>query len=153
MLIKRSRNLGIDGTITRAIVVIIKSMAHVYNNTLLSIFMGSDTIVFWKMSLLHWLTKLTHQILYREKTIGEALWKQWRHGDWMLKTVSEITFCLIRTTGFVRIVIRTWFTKNDFVIDYYYYYFHYHFYFSIVFIMMITVISLVFLLSLLLILA
>ena len=33
---------------------------------------------FWKMFLLHWFTKLTHQTLYREKIIGEVFWRQWR---------------------------------------------------------------------------
>ena len=112
MLDKQSRNLGTDGTITRTMVVNIKSMAHVCSNTFLSIFLRRDTMVFWKMSLLHWLTKLTHQTLYREKIIGEVFWRQWRHGDWTLKTVSEIAFCFILTTGFVRIVIRTWFTET-----------------------------------------
>ena len=69
-------------------------------------------MVFWKMSLLHWLTKPTHQSLYREKTIGEVFWRHWCHGDWTLKTVSEIAFCFILTTGFVWIVIRTWFTET-----------------------------------------
>ena len=68
-------------------------------------------MVFWKMSLLHSLTKLTHQTLHREKIIGEVFWRQWRRGDWTLKTVPEIAFCLILTTEFVRIVIRTWFTE------------------------------------------
>ena len=112
MLDKQSRNLGTDGTITRTMVVNIKRMAHVCSNTFLSIFLRRDTIAFWKMSLLHWLTKLTHQTLYREKTIGEVLWRQWRHGDWTLKTVSEIAFCFILATGFKRIVIRTWFTET-----------------------------------------
>ena len=93
-------------------VVNIKRMAHVCSNTFLSIFLRRDTIAFWKMSLLHWLTKLTHQTLYREKIIGEVLWRQWRHGDWTLKTVSEIAFCFILATGFKRIVIRTWFTET-----------------------------------------
>ena len=112
MLDKQSRNLGTDGTITRTMVVNIKRMAHVCSNTFLSIFLRRDTIAFWKMSLLHWLTKLTHQTLYREKTIGEVLWRQWRHGDWTLKTVSEIAFCFILAIGFKRIVIRTWFTET-----------------------------------------
>ena len=80
-------------------------MAHVCRNTFLIIFTGRDTIVFWKMSLLHWLTKLTHQTLYREKTIAEVFCRQWHHGNWTLKTVSEVGFCFILTTGFVRIVI------------------------------------------------
>ena len=67
-------------------------------------------MVFWKMSLLHWLTKLTHQI-NREKISGKVSWRQWRHGDWTLKPVSEIAFCFILTAGFVLIVIRTWFTE------------------------------------------
>ena len=112
MLDKQSRNLGTDGTITRTMVVNIKRMAHVCSNTFLSIFLRRDTIAFWKMSLLHWLTKLTHQTLYREKIIGEVLWRQWCHGDWTLKTVSEIAFCFILATGFKRIVIRTWFTET-----------------------------------------
>ena len=135
----------IDGTITRTMIVIIKSMAHVCSNTFLS------------MSLLHWLTKRTHQTFYREKAIAEVFWKQWLYRDWMLKNVSEIAFCVILTNGFLRIVIRSWFTENNFGTNYYYYYFyHYHyyghFYYSIVFIMMISVIMSVFLLSLLLIL-
>ena len=115
MLDKQSRNLCTNGIITRTMVVNIKSMAHVCSNTFLSIFLRRETIVFWKMSLLHWLTKLTHQTLYREKTIGEVLWRQWRHGDWTLKTVSEIAFCFILTNGFERIVIKTWFTKMIFI--------------------------------------
>ena len=94
----------------RTMVVNIKRMAHVYSNTFLSIFLRRDKVAFWKMSLLHWLTKLTNQTLYREKTFGEVLWRQWRHGDWILKTVSEIAFCFILATRFKRIVIRTWFT-------------------------------------------
>ena len=93
-------------------VVNIKSVAHVCSNIFLSIFLRRDTIVFWKMSLLHWLTKLIHQTIYREKAIGEVFLRQWRHGDWTLKTVSEIAFCFILTTGFVWIVIRTWFTET-----------------------------------------
>ena len=58
------------------------------------------------MSLFHWLAKLTHQTLYREKTIGKVSWRQWCHGDWTLKILSEIVFCFILTTGFVQIVIR-----------------------------------------------
>ena len=58
------------------------------------------------------LAKLTHQTLYREKIIGEVLWRQWCHGDWTLKTVSEIAFCFILATGFKRIVIRTWFKER-----------------------------------------
>ena len=112
MLDKQSRNLGTDGTVTRTMVVNIKSMAHVCSNTFLSIFLRRDTMVFWKMSLLHWLTKLTHQTLYREKTIGEVFWTQWRHQDWTLKTVFELAFYFILTTGFVRIVIRTWFAET-----------------------------------------
>ena len=102
----------LDGTITSTMVVNIKSMAHVCSNTFLSIFQWRDTIVFWKMSLLHWLTKLTHQTLYRKKTIGEVLWRQWYHGDLTLKNVSETAFCFILTTGFKRIVIRTWFMET-----------------------------------------
>ena len=112
MLDKQSRILGTDGTITRTMTLNMKSMGHVCSNTFLSIFLRRDTIVFRKMSPLHWLTKLTHQTLYREKTIGEVLWRQWRHGDWTLKTVSEIAFCFILATGFKRIVIRTWFTET-----------------------------------------
>ena len=104
--------IGTDKTVTRTMVVNIKRMAHVCSNTFLSIFLRRDTIAFWKMSLLHWLTKLTHQTLYREKIIGEVLWRQWCHGDWTLKTVSEIAFCFILATGFKRIVIRTWFTET-----------------------------------------
>ena len=69
-------------------------------------------MVFWKMSLLHWLAKPTHQTLYREKIIGEIFWRQWCHRDWTFKTVSEIIFCFICTTGFVWIVIRTWFMET-----------------------------------------
>ena len=112
MLDKQSRNLDTDGRITRTMIVNIKNMANVCSNTFLSIFLRSDTIVFRKMSLLHWLTKLTHQTLYREKTIREVLWRQCRHEDWMLKAVSEIAFCFILTIGFKRIVIRTWFTET-----------------------------------------
>ena len=36
-----------------------------------------DTIVFWKKSLLHQSTKLTHQTLYREKSVAEVFFKQW----------------------------------------------------------------------------
>ena len=50
--------------------------------------------------------------LYRKKNIGEVFWRQCRYGDWALKTVSEIAFCFILTTGFVRIVIRIWFTET-----------------------------------------
>ena len=53
MLDKQSRSLGKDGTITRTMVAIIKSMAQVCSNTFLSIFLGRDTIVFLNMSLLH----------------------------------------------------------------------------------------------------
>ena len=112
MLDKQSRNLGTDGTITKTMVVNIKRMPHVCSNTFLSIFQRRDTIAFWKMSLLHWWTKLAYQTLYREKIIGEVLWRQRRHGDWTLKTVSEIAFCFILATGFKRIVIRTWFTET-----------------------------------------
>ena len=87
-------------------------MTHVCNNTFLSIFLRRDTIAFWMMSQLHWLTRLTHQTLYREKTIGEILWRKCHHWDWTLKTVSEIAFCFILATGFKQIVIRTWFTET-----------------------------------------
>ena len=100
MLDKQSKNFGTDGTISRTMVANINSMAHVCSNTFLIIFLRRDNIVFWKMSLLHWLTKLIHQTFYREKTIGEVLWRLWRHGDWMLKTVSEIAFCFILTNEF-----------------------------------------------------
>ena len=96
----------------KKMVVNIKSMAHVCRNTFLNIFLRRDTMVFWNMSLLHWLTKPTHQTLYREKITGEVFWRQWRHGDWTLNTVSEIAFWFILTTKFVRIVIRTWFTQT-----------------------------------------
>ena len=112
MLDKQSRNLGTDRTIIRTMVANIKSMAHVRSNTFLRIFLRKETMVFWRISLLHWLTKLTHQTFYKEKTIGEVFWRQWRHGDWTLKTVSEIVFCFILTTEFVRIVIRTWFKET-----------------------------------------
>ena len=115
MLDKQSRNLGKDGTIARMMVVNIKTMAHVCSNTFLSIFLRRNIIVLLKMSLLLWLTKLTHQTLYREKTVGEVFWIQWHHGDWILKTVSEIAFYFILTTGFVQIVIRTWFTETNLV--------------------------------------
>ena len=120
MLDKESRNLGTDGTTTRTMVVNIKSMAHVCSNTFLSIFLRRDTMVFWKMSLLHWLTKLTHQTLYREKTIGEVFWRQWRHGDWTLKTGSEILFALFLPRehfseeghhGFWKMSLLHWLTK------------------------------------------
>ena len=75
-------------------------------------FLRRDTIAFWKMSLLHWLTKLTHQTLYKEKTIGEILWRQWHHWDWTLKIVSEIVFCFVLATGFKQLVIRTWYTET-----------------------------------------
>ena len=112
MLDKQSRNSGANGTITRAMVISVKRMAQVCSNTFLSIFLRRDTIAFSKMCLLQWVTKLTHQTLYREKIIGEVLWRQWHHGDWMLKTVSEIAFCFILATGFKQIVIRTWFTET-----------------------------------------
>ena len=109
MLDKQSTNLGRDGTITRTMAVNIKSMAHVWGNTFSSIFLKRDIIVFWKMSLLHSLTKLINQTIFREKTIGEALWRRWRHEDWTLKTVS---FWFTFTTGLLRIVTRTWFTET-----------------------------------------
>ena len=112
MLDKQSRYLGTDGIITRRMVVNIKRIAHICSNTFSSIFLRRVTIVFWKMSLLHWLTKRTHQTLYREKIIGEVLLRQWRHGDGTLITVSEIVFCFILATRFKRIVIRTWFTET-----------------------------------------
>ena len=61
------------------------------------------------------------------------------------------TFCFILTTRFVRIVIRTWFTENNFGTEYCYYYFHpYHYYYySIVFIIIISVMALAFLSALL----
>ena len=148
MLDKQSRNLGTDGTITRTMVVNIKRMAHVCSNTFLSIFLRRDTIAFWKMSLLHWLTKLTHQTLYREKIIGEVLWRQWCHGDWTLKTVSEIAFCFILATGFKRIVIRTFGANYDCL-----YFLLYHcccrFHYPFVLVVAISVTVLVFFLSLL----
>ena len=98
--------LGTDGTITRTIVLNIKTMAHVCN-IFLSIFLRRDTIAF---SIT--LTKLTHQTLCKEKTIREILWRQWHHGDWTLKTVSEIAFCFILAIGFKRIGIRTWFMET-----------------------------------------
>ena len=112
MLDKQSRYLGTDGIITRRMVVNIKRIAHICSNTFSSIFLRRVTIVFWKMSLLHWLTKRTHQTLYREKIIGEVLLRRWRHVDGTLITVSEIVFCFILATRFKRIVIRTWFTET-----------------------------------------
>ena len=137
---------------TRTMIVNMKSMGHVCSNIFFSIFLRRDIIVFRKMSLLHWLTKLTHQTLYREKAIGELLWRQWCHGDWMLKTVSEIVFCFILTTRFKWIVIRTWFMDTIFGTNYYCFYFHlYHccccFHCSFVFIVAIFVNVLVFFLS------
>ena len=116
MLDKQSRYLGTDGIITRRMVVNIKRIAHICSNTFSSIFLRRVTIVFWKMSLLHWLTKRTHQTLYREKIIGEVLLRQWRHVDGTLITVSEIVFCFILATRFKRIVIRTWFTETILVL-------------------------------------
>ena len=56
MLDKQSRNLGADGTITRKMVGIIKSTAHVFSNTFLSIFLRRDTLSFlediWKVTLI-----------------------------------------------------------------------------------------------------
>ena len=112
MLNKQSGNLGTDRTIARTMAVNIKSMAHVCSNTFSSIFLKRDIIVFWKMSLLHSLTKLIHQTIFREKTIGEALWRRWHHEDWTLKTVSERAFWFTVTTWLLQIVIRTWFTKT-----------------------------------------
>ena len=63
------KGLSTYRTITGAMVVNIKNMAHVCSNTFLSIFLRSNTIVFRIISLLHWLTKLTHQALYKENTI------------------------------------------------------------------------------------
>ena len=71
-----------------------------------------DTIVFLTMFLLHSLTKPNHQTLYREKTIGEVFWRQWCHEKWTLKTVSEIAFCFILTTEFLRTETRIWFTET-----------------------------------------
>ena len=73
------KGLSTCRTITGAMVVKIKNMAHVCSNTFLSIFLRSDTIVFRIISLLHWLRKLTHQALYKENTIEEIPWRQWRH--------------------------------------------------------------------------
>ena len=73
------KGLSTYRTITGAIFVNIKNMAHVCSNTFLSIFLRSDTIVFRIISLLHWLRKLTHQALYKENTIEEIPWRQWRH--------------------------------------------------------------------------
>ena len=53
MLVKWARNLGLDGTITRTLIIIIKSMAHVCSNTFFSIFLRRDTLVLGKMTLLH----------------------------------------------------------------------------------------------------
>ena len=72
------KGLSTCRTITGAMVVKIKNMAHVCSNTFLSIFLRSDTIVFRIISLLHWLRKLTHQALYKENTIEEIPWRQWR---------------------------------------------------------------------------
>ena len=74
-----------------------------WKNSFLNTFLWRDTIVFRKMSLFHWFTKLSHQTIYREETIGEVVWRQWCYGDWALKTMSEIAFCFILFTGFVRI--------------------------------------------------
>ena len=87
-------------------------MAHVCSNTFSSIILRRGSIVFWKMFLLHWLAKLTHQTLYWGKTIAEIFWIQWRHWCWKLKTVSEIAFCFILATGFIQIVTRIWFTET-----------------------------------------
>ena len=78
---------------------------------------------------LQWLTKLTRQTLYIEKTIGEVHWRQWGHRDWMWDNVYEIAFCYILFTSFVRIVIRTWFMEKDFGIDCYHYHYYDYYYF------------------------
>ena len=80
-------------------------MTPVCSITFLSIFLRRDTIVFWKMCLLYWLTNLTHQTHYREKTTREAFCREWRHGDWTLKIVSQIAFCFILTTGFAETIL------------------------------------------------
>ena len=96
-------------------IVNIKNIAHVCSSNILSIFLRRETIVFWKVSLLHWLTKLIHQTFYREKTISKYSENNGAMGTecWRL---SEIAFYFILTIGFVRILIRIWFTQTILVL-------------------------------------
>ena len=94
-------------------VVIIKSMAHVCSNTFLSISLKKDTRAFWRMSLLHWLTVLTHQTLHREKSIGEVLWSQQCHVELNVEDCLNSTLiysCHWIITG----CNKTWIMGNDF---------------------------------------
>ena len=129
MLDKQSRNLGTDRTITGIMVVNIKSMAYVCSNSFLSIFLRKDTVVFWKISLLNWLTKLTHQTLCREKTIGEVFWRQWRHVDWTLKNCYWNSVLLYSYHWISSGCNKDLIYRNNFGIDYYYcsYFHHYHY--------------------------
>ena len=115
MLEKQFRNLSTDGTITRTMVVNMKSMTHVYSNTFLSNFLRRVTMLVWKMSLLHWLRKLTYQTLRREKNYWRTILK--KMAPWGLNvkdslSLSKIALPFILTTGFVQIVIMTWFTET-----------------------------------------
>ena len=121
-------------------------MTPVCSITFLSIFLRRDTIVFWKMCLLYWLTNLTHQNHYREKTNREAFCRHWRHGDWTLKIVSQIAFCFILTTGFAETILVPIMNFTIFI----FYNCCCRFYYSVLFIVAVSMIVLVFLLSLLL---
>ena len=153
MLDKHSRNLGTDGTITRIMVVNIKSMAHVCSNSFLSIFPRTDTIVFrrclYYIDLQNWPIKpfTERKLLEKYSEDNSAMGK-----DCVWKTIllySLHWICANCNKGLIR--------GKDFGTDYYCYYFHhYHccccFYYSFAFIFAIFVIVLAFLLSLLLVL-
>ena len=48
----------------------------------------------------------------QRKNYWRSILRQWRHRDWTLKTVSEIAFSFILTTGFALTVIRASFTET-----------------------------------------
>ena len=78
---------------------------------------------------LNWLTKLTHQTLCREKTIGEVFWRQWRHVDWTLKNCYWNSVLLYSYHWISSGCNKDLIYRNNFGIDYYYcsYFHHYHY--------------------------
>ena len=122
MLVKRSKNSGIDGTSTKIMVIIIISMVHVCSNIFVNIFLRRGTIIVWNIYVsITLIDKIDPSNPLQRQIYWRSTLKQGYHWDWMLKTVSEVAFCFILTTGFVQIAIRNWFTENDFGTNYYYY--------------------------------
>ena len=77
-------------------------MAHLCSDSFLSIFLRRDTEVFWRC--LYYIDWQNWPIKpFTERTILE---------NYPSGNVFRIEFCFTLTTGFIQIVIRTWFTDT-----------------------------------------